>query len=290
MRKYLIYITEKTDYRLICFLSYLRDYYDEYLKICIDEDKCDYKVDLDKDKNMIYIYSSESVILEIDCRKTISEYKWRLDEIFSSDRCMRVYSLYSFDGGVGKNTIASSMKRVLANKGEETLIVNYDIFSPALSEEVNMSKLLYLLSTRDNIDLNVEIINGEISAFANPLDFNYFSKDKVIKFFDFLSNTKTYRNIMFVLPRYLNESVIEILNSSDKILIIHDKARYDSQLTRNRTDILKDCKVDTNKIMNIVNKSYDETFLGEESFNIPYTNDNMANRIDRSIFKLINYL
>jgi hypothetical protein len=290
MRKYPIYITNIDDSRLTCFLSYLRDYYDDLICISTANEKWHYKVDIDESSNKIIISNESVEVLAIDPSENILKYRESISELFNADGLYNIYSLYSFMGGVGKNTIASSLARVLDNKGKSTLLIDYDIFTGSKVDKLNMSKVLYRLSTRKNGDLDLNIEDGYISGFINPKDFNFFGKDNMETLLNYIGREKRYENIVIILPRYINDGVTKALKMSKKIILINDYHRYRKSDFDSNLRIAEGCGVESSKVISLVNKSLDSEFIGEDCFNIPRVEVDDSHMIDRSVNKLINYL
>lgn len=290
MRKYPIYITNIDDSRLICFLSYLRDYYDDLIYMSSSDEQWEYKVDIDEDLKKIVISKSLEKVLSIDLSSNIHEYRERLSELFKSDLYSNIYSLYSFKGGVGKSTIANSLSRVLENKASSTLLIDFDIFTGNRPDMLNMSKVLYRLSTKKDNDLDLHIREDKILGFINPKDFNYFSKENMERLIAYIANEKRYENIVIVLPRYINDGVTRAFKMSNKILIVNDYERYKKSEVEKNLKIAEGCGMDRDKVISLVNKSRDLDFIGDDCLNIPLVEENDSNMIDRSVNKLLNYL
>jgi len=167
----------------------------------------------------------------------------------------KIISIFSPKGGVGKTTVTLALAEVLQKEGK-TLVIEFD-FSPG--------DFVTLLDVDKNKNIEVACVHGLLSSIQKPQGKEYFvvaggfpeihekiSQEQLRKIVDDARNEFDF--ILFDIQPGLVERAIDVLNESDRVLVIVENNQH-VILRFARIVRYLSTRIDLSKIFVVVNKA-----------------------------------
>jgi cellulose biosynthesis protein BcsQ len=194
-----------------------------------------------------------------------------------------ITTIFSCKGGVGKTTFTNNLAGIFSLKNKKVLIIDLDLSSGGVATTLNVDV------KNDICDLVCDIKSGKfkdiddyvcnydenIDVISSPIDTRNISKIKA-KYIDLLISRcdSKYDVILIDTSHILSSINLNVLDRSDKILLIVTNDPVDLKNTKNMLNILKETD---NKYSVVLNNSKD---TGKDFFSLYDIKSIINNNID----------